>query len=197
MPLLNDNLALHLRNYELPFSQDLLPLYRDSRINLVFDEHIFPDTAFQALNTGEAYGLLRSRGPDERPQSREIVIYEALPNNLPRVAGIISSAPQTPLSHVNLRAVQDGLPNAFIRDAHENTDIDSLLGSFVHYTVTEDGWTLRAATPEEVETHYAAILPSQDQTPQRDLSVTSITPLSQIDFEDWTPSASRRPTWPC
>ena len=185
MPLLNDNLALHLRNYELPFSQDLLPLYRDSRINLVFDEHIFPDTAFQALNTGEAYGLLRSRGPDERPQSREIVIYEALPNNLPRVAGIISSAPQTPLSHVNLRAVQDGLPNAFIRDAHENTDIDSLLGSFVHYTVTEDGWTLRAATPEEVETHYAAILPSQDQTPQRDLSVTSITPLSQIDFEDW------------
>ena len=113
------------------------------------------------------------------------MIYEALPNNLPRVAGIISSAPQTPLSHVNLRAVQDGLPNAFIRDAHENTDIDSLLGSFVHYTVTEDGWTLRAATPEEVETHYAAILPSQDQTPQRDLSVTSITPLSQIDFEDW------------
>ena len=185
MPLLNDNLALHLRNYELPFSQDLLPLYRDSRINLVFDEHIFPDTAFQALNTGEAYGLLRSRGPDERPQSREIVIYEALPNNLPRVAGIISSAPQTPLSHVNLRAVQDGLPNAFIRDALENADIDSLLGSFVHYTVTEDGWTLRAATPEEVETHYAAILPSQDQTPQRDLSVTSITPLSQIDFEDW------------
>ena len=185
MPLLNDNLALHLRNYELPFSQDLLPLYRDSRIDVVFDEHIFPDTAFQALNTGEAYGLLRSRGPDERPQSREIVIYEALPNNLPRVAGIISSAPQTPLSHVNLRAVQDGLPNAFIRDAHENTDIDSLLGSFVHYTVTEDGWTLRAATPEEVETHYAAILPSQDQTPQRDLSVTSITPLSQIDFEDW------------
>ena len=185
MPLLDDNLALHLRNYELPFSQDLLPLYRDSRINLVFDEHIFPDTAFQALNTGEAYGLLRSRGPDERPQSREIVIYEALPNNLPRVAGIISSAPQTPLSHVNLRAVQDGLPNAFIRDAHEDADIDSLLGSFVHYTVTEDGWTLRAATPEEVETHYAAILPSQDQTPQRDLSVTSITPLSQIDFEDW------------
>ena len=185
MPLLNDNFALHLRNYELPFSQDLLPLYRDSRINLVFDEHIFPDTSFQGLNPGEAYGLLRFRDPDERPHSRDIVIYEALPNNLPRVAGIISSAPQTPLSHVNLRAVQDGVPNAFIRDALDDTDIDSLIDSYVHYTVTEDGWTLRAATPEEVETHYAAILPSQNQTPQRDLSVTSITPLSQIGFEDW------------
>ena len=185
MPLLNGNFALHLRNYELPFSQDLLPLYRDSRINLVFDEHIFPDTSFQALNPGEAYGLLRFRDPDERPHSRDIVIYEALPNNLPRVAGIISSAPQTPLSHVNLRAVQDGVPNAFIRDALDDTDIDFLIDSYVHYTVTEDGWTLRAATPEEVETHYAAILPSQNQTPQRDLSVTSITPLSQIGFEDW------------
>ena len=62
--------------------------------------------------------------PDDRPNPRDIVIYEALPNELPRVAGIISTVPQTPLSHVNLRAVQDGVPNSFIRDALDNTDID-------------------------------------------------------------------------
>ena len=185
MPLLDDNLAIHVRNREIPSSQHVLPLYRDSRIRLVFDDDILLDTTFQALNPGEAYGLLRVRDPDERPHPHDIVIYETLPNNLPRVAGIISTNPQTPLSHVNLRAVEDGLPNAFIRDVLDDTDIDSLIGGYVHYTVTTDGWTLRAAAPADVEAHYASYRPSQEQVPERDLSVTSITPLSEIGFDDW------------
>ena len=140
---------------------------------------------FLELNPGEGYGLLRVMEPDDRPNPRDIVIYEALPNELPRVAGIISTVPQTPLSHVNLRAVQDGVPNSFIRDALDNTDIDDLVDSHVHYTVTEDGWTLRAATPAEVDAHYASSRPATEQTPQRDLSVTEITPLSEVGFEDW------------
>ena len=102
------------------------------------------------------------------------------------MAGIITSVPQTPLSHVNLRAVQDGVPNAFIRDALDNADIDDLIDSYVHYTVADSGWTLRAATPAEVDAHYAASRPAQPQTPQRDLTVTQITALSDIGFGDWT-----------
>ena len=185
MPLLENNLALHLRNYELAYSQDLLSPYKSSRINLVYDEDIFAEISFQALNTGNGYGLLRVADPDETPHPHDIVIYEALPNELANVAGIISTEPQTPLSHVNLRAVQNGVPNAFIRGAVEDTDIAALIDSYVHYKVTEDGWTLRAATPEEVESHYAGSRPSQFQIPERDLSVTSITPLSSITFEAW------------
>ena len=119
------------------------------------------------------------------PAPRDIVIYEALPNELPRVAGIVSTVPQTPLSHVNLRAIQDGIPNAYIRDALDDPGIAPLIGGFVRYKVTEEGWELSAATPEEVEAHYEASRPSHTQTPQRDLSVTSITPLSQVGFADW------------
>ena len=186
LPLLNDDLALYIQNDELPYSQTNLPLYEDARINVVFDEDMYSEVDFQALNTGEGYGLLRVRDPDDRPHPREIVVYEALPHELPRVAGIITTAPQTPLSHINLRAVQDGVPNAFIRDALDNPDIDSLLDNYVHYTVTEGGWTLRAATPAEVEAHYAASRPATEQTPQRDLSVTEITALNDIEFDDWT-----------
>ena len=185
LPLVNDDLALHIENDDLADSQAEFPLYEDARINLVFDEDMYPEVEFQALNTGEGYGLLRVREPDDRPHPREIVVYEALPHELPRVAGIITTAPQTPLSHINLRAVQDGVPNAFIRDALDNLDIDSLLDNYVHYTVTEGGWTLRAATPAEVDAHYAASRPATDQTPQRDLSVTQITALSDIEFDDW------------
>ena len=76
---------------------------------------------------------------DERPHPRDIALYEALPNELPRVAGIISTVPQTPLSHVNLRAVQDGIPNAFIRDARDDPAIAPLIDSFVRYEVTDGG----------------------------------------------------------
>ena len=186
MPVLEDNLALHMPNWELPHIQPDLPLYRESRINLVFDEEILPETSFLPLNPGEGYGLLRVMEPDERPNPRDVVIYEALPNELPRVAGIVSTVPQTPLSHVNLRAVQDGIPNAFIRSALDEPAIEALLGSYVHYTVTESGYSIRAATRAEVDAHYAASRPAAEQTPQRDFSVTEITALSDIEFEDWT-----------
>ena len=185
MPLLEDNLALYMANEELPHLQSSLPLYSESRISLVFDEDIFPETSFLALNPGEGYGLLRVMEPDERPNPRDIVIYGALPNELPRVAGVISTVPQTPLSHVNLRAIQDRVPNAFMRDALDRADIASLIDSYVHYTVTKTGLILRGVTRAEVDDHYAASRPAREQTPQRDLSVKSITPLSEIGFKDW------------
>ena len=124
--------------------------------------------------------------PDGRPHPREVVIYEAVPNELPRVAGIITTVRQTPLSHVNLRAAQDGVPNAYIRKVLDDPDIAALVDGFVRYEVTETGWSLRAATPEEVDEHYESARPTQAQTPQRDLSITSITALSGVRFEDWT-----------
>ena len=185
MPLLEQDLAYHLRNYQLPAVQDEFPLYEDSRIHLLLDEDIEPEDNFLPLNEEVGFGLLRVLEPDERPSLRDVVIYETLPNNLPRVAGIISTVPQTPLSHVNLRAIQDGVPNAFIRDALDNDDIESLIGGYVRYEVKRARYRIRAATREEVDAHYDSSRPSQPQTPQRDLSVTEITQLSEIGFDDW------------
>ena len=185
MPLLEQDLAYHLRNYQLPAVQDEFPLYEDSRIHLLLDEDIEPEDNFLPLNEEVGFGLLRVLEPDERPSLRDVVIYETLPNNLPRVAGIISTVPQTPLSHVNLRAIQDGVPNAFIRDALDNEDIESLIGGYVRYEVKRARYRIRAATREEVDAHYDSSRPSQPQTPQRDLSVTEITQLSEIGFDDW------------
>ena len=190
MPLLDDNLALHIPNYRLASYQSELPLLRQSRIPLMFDEDIHPGSSFLPMNPAVGYGRLRVMEEGDRPHPRDIAIYEALPNELPRVAGIITTVPQTPLSHVNLRAVQDAVPNAFISDALDDSTvdgdiIDGLLDSYVRYEVTESGWSVRAATPAEVDAHYAALRPATAQTPQRDLSVTAITPLSAVGFEDW------------
>ena len=79
MPLLDDNLIFYIPNYQLPDLQSELPLYRESRIGLVFDEDIIHQGSFLALNPGEGYGRLQALEPDDRPHPRDIVIYEALP----------------------------------------------------------------------------------------------------------------------
>ena len=185
MPLLEDNLAYWIASPYLRVHQPELPLFRASRIPLVFDADVYPETDFLALNPGEGYGLLRVMEPDDRPHPRDVVIYEALPNELPRMAGIISTVPQTPLSHVNLRAIQDDVPNAFIRDILNDADVNALIGSYVRFSVSGIRWELRAATKAEVDAHYESSRPALPQTPQRDLSTTSVTPLSQIEFDDW------------
>ena len=169
----------------LPLYHRERALYDDSRINVVLREDILPDVPFLPLNVGEGYGFLRLMSLEERPDPRDVVIYETIPNELSRVAGLITTVPQTPLSHVNLRAVQDGVPNAFIRDALDDGDIDDLIGRYVHYSVTADGYAIRAATPAEVEAYFAASRPPGTQTPERDLTVTQITDLDDIGFDDW------------
>ena len=187
MPLLEGNFAYYpMPARALPLYHRERELYDASRVDVLLEEDVFPDVDFIALNEAEGYGFLRVMSLEERPDPRDVVIYETLPNELSRVAGIITTVPQTPLSHVNLRAVQDGVPNAFIRGALDNDDVDDLIDSFVHYSVSADGWTLRAATPAEVDAHYAASRPSQPQTPQRDLAVTQIAALGGVGFGDWT-----------
>ena len=136
MPLLEDNLAYYMRNQDLPAYQHESMLYEASRINLVFDEDIIPKSGFSSLNEAEGYGFLRVMDLEESPTPRDVVIYEALPNELPRVAGIITTVPQTPLSHVNLRAVQDGVPNAYMGEAHRSY-INSFVGKYIRYEVTK------------------------------------------------------------
>ena len=117
MSVPGSNLALFLTNGELPHLQPELSVLREYGVPLFLQEDYDAEIDFLALNTGEGYGRLRLMASDERPHSRDIVVYDTLPNELPRVAGIASTVPQTQLSHINLRAVQDGVPNAYIRNA--------------------------------------------------------------------------------
>ena len=186
VPLFEDDFAYFVSEDRLPDYEDEFALYVQSRIAIVFIDDILFEKRFIALNEAEGYGFLRVMDLDERPNPRDVVIYEALPNELPRVAGIITTVPQTPLSHVNLRALQDRIPNAFIRGVVDDDTIDSLIDSHVRYTVTRGGYTIRAATKAEVDAHYEASRPATAQMPERDLSVTEITALSDVEFDDWT-----------
>jgi hypothetical protein len=141
---------------------------------------------FVPLNKAVGFGLLRLMTLEERPNPREVVIYQELPNEMPRVAGVITTVGQTPLSHVNLRAVQDKVPNAVAGKVLQDPTIKALIGRYVKYEVADSGFTVQSATQAEVEAHHAASRPAEQQEPQRDLSIKKVTPLGDIAFANWT-----------
>jgi hypothetical protein len=158
--------------------------YDAAEFPVYFEDDLYANIGYLPLNQAVSFGRLRVLEADERPTVRDIVICKTLPNEMPRVAGIITGARQTPLSHVNLRAIQDKVPNAFITKAWENDAIAPLIGKYVYYRVNADGFEIREATLKEVETHFADLRPSKTQKPERDLSVTQVLRLDDIGFAD-------------
>ncbi|MCA8952263.1 MAG: hypothetical protein KDE27_22320 [Planctomycetes bacterium] len=183
-PVVAERLAYHVMDgARRQFERDRDD-YERAALPVFLPEARLADLAYLPLHQGEGYGRLRLMQLDERPGIRDIVVYTRLPNELPRVAGILTGEQQTPLSHVNLRAVQDDVPNAFVRGVAENAAVNALYGKYVHYRVDADGYTLREASREEVEAHFAAMRPATEQVPTSDLSVTAIRSLDAIGFAD-------------
>ena len=159
-------------------------LYDAAEFPVYFEDDLYANVGYLPLNQAASFGRLRVLELDERPTPRDIVICKTLPNEMPRVAGVITGVRQTPLSHVNLRAIQDKVPNAFIAEAWENKEIAPLIGKYVYYKVNPDGFEIREASLKEVERHFSDLRPPKAQKPERDLSGTKILPLDDIKFAD-------------
>jgi hypothetical protein len=185
MPFLQNNMnhfigqsdeSDHINNYADDFV--------GSRIEVVLESDVFAEINYIPFHEAEGYGFFKHMEDlNETPGSRDIVLYDALPNSLPRVGGIITSVIQTPLSHVNLRAIQDDVPNAYIANPLSNEAIANLLGGYIYYKVENEQYEIREATLTEVNDWYEDLRPTEAQIPIRDLSITEIMPLDDITFE--------------
>ncbi len=183
MPFLKNNLSFYVGVNAASSYASQQAQFDDSRVPILFEEDIFADIDYLALHVAEGFGFFRLMEVDETPTSRDVVLYESLPNTLPRVGGIMTSFIQTPLSHVNLRAIQDDLPNAFIRDPLEVDSIANLIGKYVYYRVDQDEYFIREASLEEVNEWFDDIRPAEEQIPALNLSRTEILSLDDITFE--------------
>ncbi|MGB2483217.1 MAG: PEP/pyruvate-binding domain-containing protein [Flavobacteriaceae bacterium] len=185
MPFLQNNMNHFIgQNDEDDHLNNYADEFEGSRIEVVLETDVFSEVNYIPLHLAEGYGFFKHMEDlNETPGSRDIVLYDALPNSLPRVGGIITSVVQTPLSHVNLRAIQDNVPNAYIADPLSNDAIASLLNGYIYYKVESDQYEIREATLAEVNDWYEDLRPTETQIPIRDLSITEIKPLDDITFE--------------
>ncbi len=183
MPFLKNNLSYFVPVVSQSEYEDDRELFDESRVPILLEEDVYADIDYLALNVSEGFGFFRQMSLNETPNSRDVVLYDAVPNALPRVGGIMTSFVQTPLSHVNLRAIQDNLPNAYIRDPLAVDSIANLLDKYIYYRVEQDKYFIREATLEEVNLWFEDIRPTEEQTPDLNLSYTSILPLDEIGFD--------------
>ena len=183
MPFINNNLSHFITDLNQDEYDRDIDLFEDSRLAVVFEEIIFGDLEYWGLNPAEGFGFFRRISLEEIPNPRDIVLYESLPNALPRVSGIMTSAIQTPLSHVNLRAIQQNIPNSYIKEPLAIDSIADLVGKNIYYKVEQDRYTLREASQEEVNAWFEALRPTEPQTPPLNLDQQDILPLSDISFD--------------
>ena len=183
MPFLKNNLSYFITELnEDEYARDE-HLFESSRVPILFEADVYGEIDYWGLNIAEGYGFFRQMGLEEIPGPKDIVLYESLPNALPRVGGVMTSVIQTPLSHVNLRAIQNKIPNAFVRDPLSIDSISNLLDKNIYFRVEQDNYFIREASVEEVNEWYEDIRPSEEQSPPLNLDQTEILPLDEIDFE--------------
>jgi hypothetical protein len=165
--------------------EKLIPSLPDD-VKIMTTDELYAGVDYQPLNLGTTTGLLtfhtREEVDGQYTPFRELVVLDAVPNDISIVAGIITAEFQTPLSHINVLSANRGTPNMGLRDAQENEQLVALQGKWVEFTVAPFEWTIREITEEEANAWWEKNRPDPLVVPPMDTSVTEITP--NIDILD-------------
>ncbi len=111
-----------------------------SRLPRILAHELFSSAPFVALNTGENWGRLRLfHSEQEYRETRDplrwhdIIVMHRVPDDIPRLAGIVNAEHTTPLSHTNVLAAGWQVPNAVQLGIFDTAGV--LDGEWVTYTV--------------------------------------------------------------
>ena len=76
------------------------------------------------------------------------------------LSGLVTALPQSPLSHVNTRFAEKGIPSVAIPEIYSQQTILSLHDKLVRVAVDEEGLVIELAGLEAAEAHWLAHQPS-------------------------------------
>ncbi len=162
-----------------------------SDIETLDTDKLFKGMTFIPLNLGDSYGILRFMDADDIPDMHDIVLFRSLPNDLSHVRGIITDVSQTPLSHVNLKAKQNSIPNAYIKNASGKEEFLRLKDKPVRFIVKPDSYVISQSNMEQVKKNLQDKAPTMSVIPPVNLDVNDIENLSYIGFADSTSVGSK------
>jgi hypothetical protein len=116
----------------------------------VLAHELFSSAPFVALNPGTTTGRLRAFRTEAEYRAAaaglawsDIIVMDRVPDDIPRLSGIVNARHTTPLSHTNVLATGWQIPNAVQLGALAEIDRRGLDGKWVEYTVDAQSLTLR------------------------------------------------------
>jgi len=150
-------------------------------VERVLQSDIAKEQAYQALNIAKGIGRIHIIDKlDEHVEIgfNEILVLDEVPVQLPPVAGIITSKPSTPLSHINLLAKGWGIPNAYIKNAKELfKQYDTW---WVTFETNRDNYSVKRADLNQLHEYQRRLKERLDVVkPRFDLSETRLLSLAQ------------------
>lgn len=152
----------------------------------ILQSEIASEQAYEPLNLASGIGRIHIiEKLDEHVEigSNEILVLNEVPIQLPPVAGIILAQPSTPLSHINLLVKGWGVPNAYIKNAHQL--LKEFDGWWVSFETRRDTYVIKRADLGQVKEYQQRMASRPDLIkPRSDLTVTRIALLSQQRARD-------------
>ena len=134
----------------------------------VLQSDISKEQDYQPLNVTKGIGrihIIEKLDDHVEIGSNEILILNEVPVTLPPVAGIITTKPSTPLSHINLLAKSWGIPNAYIKNAQEL--FKSLDGTWIIFETKRDTYTYKHADNSALDEYQRRVLQHLDMMKTR------------------------------
>jgi hypothetical protein len=150
-------------------------------VKRVLQSDISREQEYQALNLAKGIGrihIIPKLDDHVEIGSNEIIVLNEVPVQLPPVAGIITTLPSTPLSHINLLARGRGIPNAYIKNAQEL--FKQYDGWWVILETKRDSYSVKRADLDELKAYQKRMSERLDiMKPHYDLSQKHLLTLAQ------------------
>ncbi|MBL7714364.1 MAG: hypothetical protein JNL01_02785 [Bdellovibrionales bacterium] len=159
----------------------------------IYAHELYQSAQYLALNPGKALGRLRAfRTEADYRVARgslewfDILVMHRVPDDVPRLAGIINAEPTTPLSHTNVLASGWQIPNAVQVGVFDRISAESLDGAWVHFEVDPNGASvvlMRAEAPKDAPKRPSWAL-HRIQIEEPETANTAIQDLSRLRMSD-------------
>lgn len=175
--------------------QEKILSHVDSKhIPRIHSHELFASSLFVCLNAGKTAGRLRVfQNENEYRHGRrsiewyDIIVMNRVPDDIPRVSGIINAYHTTPLSHTNVLAASWQIPNCIQIGVINRIADDDLDGQWVEYTVAVDADEIGlkvVPSPKDIEfqkPHWATV---RIRLEEPETTNTPIMNLNQLRMSD-------------
>lgn len=141
----------------------------------------------QVLNDGVTYGKLLMTDVEKSNLANfyNIVVIHGTPDDLPPVAGVITTDFQTPLSHITLLCKNRGTPMMAIKNAYNDTTFKKWEGKYISLSVNVDGYKISPVDSSTVFTFWNKKRESRKTIKlEKHTQDKRIIPISELGLKD-------------
>ena len=157
-----------------------------SSIPTIDADEIYKGQTFQALNQKETYGYIKFIAIDSIEHSQikatDIVVINGTPNDLPPVAGVITTDFQTPLSHITILCQNRGTPEMALKSAWTDDKLRQMEGKPVWFKVNTSSFEIIENSHFQVDSFWREKRSSiKTVSLYVDSSVSELLPIERVN----------------